>query len=121
MQAEQRFRPERLGPWRLLLVLLALLAANAQQLVAHTHFHSGVAALAEVAAGPAAPEEGSGRHDDCLLCQIAAHAAAAAPPSVQQLLPVASQILVSAVPAGRRSIVVTRPAHAWQSRGPPAA
>jgi hypothetical protein len=111
----------RVGAWRIALLLLALVAASAQQLVAQTHWH--VAAAAQIDAGsespaPAAP--GSG-HDDCLLCQIAAHAGAAAPPAAMLLAAVAVDIHAVRVPSVRYPAVIPGPAHAWQSRGPPTA
>jgi hypothetical protein len=111
-----RFR--RPGAWRFALVLLGLLALGAQQLVAQTHWH---ALVAQAGADQPVPGDGHVRDADCLLCQIAAHAAAAAPPSVApRLIPVAALHFV-ALPVRHETAFIPPPAHAWQSRGPPAA
>jgi hypothetical protein len=101
--------------WQLLLVLLAVLAAGAQQLVAQTHWHATAAVSGAV---PGSTDDGAGKHDDCLWCRIAAHASAAAPPVLQRTLlaPQAWTVLVS---PERHAVAISRPAHSWQSRGPP--
>jgi hypothetical protein len=101
--------------WRVALVLLALFATGAQQLVAQTHWHSTTVASD---AGPGSPKEGSGKHDDCLWCHIAAHAPAAAPPTSIQV-PVALDAWAIHVPFELHAVAIPAPAHAWQSRGPP--
>jgi hypothetical protein len=100
--------------WRLLLVLALVFAAGAQQVVAQAHWHTTTVA----SHGQSGAPDGAGKTDDCLWCQIAAHASAAAPPAV---LPVVHVPQVLAVRFARRlqSTVIPRPAHAWQSRGPP--
>jgi hypothetical protein len=115
----QQRQADRISAWRRALVLVLLVAASAQQLVAQTHWHSPVVAQAEaglVSPGNTAPDT---RHHDCLLCQIAAHASAAAPPASTQLAVVVSELLAERVPAASHLVVIRKPAHAWQSRGPP--
>jgi hypothetical protein len=114
-QRKQQGNHHRRQTWRLLLALLVVFATGAQQLVAQTHWHDTVAASS---AGSGLPDDGAGTHDDCLWCQIAAHASAGAPPESLHVL-LAPQVFAFPVPAGLHAVVVPRPAHAWQSRGPP--
>jgi hypothetical protein len=107
----------RVHAWQLALALLAIFAMGAQQLVAQTHWHN--VAVAQAAAGSApAPDQGHSRHDSCLLCQIASHASAAAPPTaLLRLVPVREfSVRVAEVP---QLDFISLPAHDWQSRGPP--
>jgi hypothetical protein len=103
---------------RAALLLLVLAATGVQQLVAQTHWHAasiGHASLAAPADGAGAPV-----HDDCLLCRIASHAGIAAPPPAPNLFALCPD-LVSCVASSHEADVPAVPAHAWQSRGPPAA
>jgi hypothetical protein len=102
--------------WQVLLLLLAVFAAGVQQVVAQTHWH---AAAVATEAGSGSPGGSTDRHDDCQWCQIAAHAHAAAPPVSFQVL-VAPDALAIHVPPELHAVVIPAPAHAWQSRGPPA-
>jgi hypothetical protein len=106
-----------LTTWRLVFVLLAVLATGAQQLVAATHWHAAPAVAADAGAG--STDGDTGKQHDCLWCHGAAHAAAAAPPAWQQPLVAPESFSVLAA-AERLLAVVPAPAHAWQSRGPPA-
>jgi hypothetical protein len=103
---------------RIALLLFVLAAMGAQQLVAQAHWH----ALPVADASVSAPTGGSAPADkDCLWCHIASHASvAAAPPAPLQLLAATEYVLIL-VPAGYESDVPVQPAHAWLSRGPPAA
>ena len=103
---------------RTALVLLVLAATGAQQLVAQTHWHASVGTQASVVA----PEHDTGVTTDesCLLCHAAAHAGAAAPPSALQVF-TASRQQVLYFASYHEAVVPAVPAHAWQSRGPPAA
>jgi hypothetical protein len=103
---------------RMALLLLALAATGVQQLVAQTHWHAMPAVHASVAAP--ADDSGTQAHDDCLLCRIASHAGIAAPPPAAGLFAVRHDP-VSAVASYHEADVPALPAHAWQSRGPPAA
>ena len=103
---------------RTALLLLALIATGVQQLVAQTHWHATKAAHTSFAAP--ADDAGAQAHDDCLLCRIASHAGIAAPPPAPALF-AASHDPVSAVVSLHEADVPAVPAHAWQSRGPPAA
>ncbi len=109
----------RVSAWRVVLVLLALVAASAQQLVAQTHWHATELVQVGTGSGSPAPVAPGTRHDDCLLCQIAAHAGAAAPPAAMLLAVVASNAHAVQVPSVRYLVAIPEPAHAWQSRGPP--
>jgi hypothetical protein len=102
--------------WRLVFALLAMLAVGAQQLVAATHWHATVAAVG--GASGSAPDD-TGKRYDCLWCHVAAQASAAAPPALPQALVVPESFLVL-VSAEHPLAVFPAPAHAWQSRGPPA-
>lgn len=104
------------GMWRLLLVLALVFAAGAQQVVAQAHWHTTTVA----SQGQSGSPDGAGKTDDCLWCQIAAHASAAAPPGLLQsvLIPPGFAVCAALDPD---SSVFPRPAHAWQSRGPPIA
>lgn len=104
----------RVKTWQLLLVLLAVFASGAQQLVAQTHWHAS--AVAGSVSG--SPDGDAGNHDDCLLCQIAAHASAAAPPAASLQFNAATLPIVH-VATTPQGVAIARPAHAWQSRGPP--
>jgi Protein of unknown function (DUF2946) len=115
MQPYRQQRNTGRRTWQVLLVLLAVLAAGVQQVVAQTHWHNPAVA-SQVGSG--SPDDDTGKHDDCLWCQIAAHASAAAPPLSIQVL-VAQDALVVRVPLELHAVAIPRPAHAWQSRGPP--
>jgi hypothetical protein len=99
-------------------MLLALVAANAQQLVAHTHWHAVAIAQVETGAAPA-PAAPAGVHGECFLCQIASHAGAIAPPTALQLAVAASDALAAGTPQATSLVFTPQPAHAWRSRGPP--
>jgi hypothetical protein len=105
--------------WRFVLVLLALLATGAQQLVAQTHWHAASTQAGAVVSDATTPDGGAATDHDCLLCQIAAHAAAVAPPPVLQQLVLLDRFEVQG-PVVQHLVVIPSPAHAWQSRGPPA-
>ncbi|MEJ0098881.1 MAG: hypothetical protein WDO12_03735 [Pseudomonadota bacterium] len=100
------------------LLLLVLAATSAQQLVVQTHWHVVPVRRAVATASPT--DAGSTTDDGCLLCQIAAHAGAAAPPAVLHEFTTGSDA-VAYVAAFCSTDVPAVPAHAWQSRGPPAA
>ncbi len=117
MSPGRNHRPARhLRHWLLALVLLALFAMGAQQLVAQTHWHA-TAAQVDAGTGPA-PEPGHPRDDNCLWCHAAAHASAAAPPATALRLVPVEEFTVRVLPV-RQPVLVALPAHAWQSRGPP--
>jgi hypothetical protein len=102
--------------WSLAVVLLALFAMGAQQLVAQTHWHAGVA-QADVSA--AAPDSGGhSREEHCLWCQAAAHASAAPPPAGAPRLVLVEEFSIRVLLV-RQLVFSPQPAHAWQSRGPP--
>jgi hypothetical protein len=103
---------------RTALLLLVLVATGAQQLVAQTHWHGASSGHASLVAP--AQDGGAQTHDDCLLCRIASHAGIAAPPPAPTLFAVHPD-LVSCVASPHEADVPAVPAHAWQSRGPPAA
>lgn len=106
----------RVRGWQLALALLALFGMGAQQLVAQTHWHN----IAQVAAdtGSSAPDRSHSRHDDCLLCQIASHASAGAPPTTLLRLVAVEEFSVRIVEV-RQLVYTPLPVHDWQSRGPP--
>jgi hypothetical protein len=106
----------RPATWRMVLVLLAVLATGAQQLVAATHWHASAAMASDAGAG--STDGDTGKQHDCLWCHVAAHASAAPPPAVQQA-PAAPETFLVLVEAERSFSFVPAPAHAWQSRGPP--
>jgi hypothetical protein len=100
----------------LAVVLLALLTMGAQQLVAQTHWHPTVAQV-DAGSGPA-PEPGHSRESHCFLCQVAAHASAAAPPAAALRLVLVEEFSIRVLQVPQR-VPHPQPAHAWQSRGPP--
>jgi hypothetical protein len=103
---------------RIALVFAVLVATGAQQLVAQAHWHSWLGTHASVAAP--ADDTSATTESACLLCQVAAHAGAAAPPSAVPLFSAShNQVFYSA--SYHEADVPAVPAHAWQSRGPPAA
>jgi hypothetical protein len=112
--------PGRSSAWRVALLLLALVAASAQQLAAQTHWHA-TAVQVDAATEPPAPAAPGTGHDDCLLCQIVAHAAAAAPPAALLLQAVAGNGHAVRVPPVWHLVAISQPAHSWQGRGPPTA
>jgi hypothetical protein len=101
--------------------LLALVAASAQQLVAQAHWHATATVQVDSGADSPAPAAPGTGHDDCLLCQVAAHATAAAPPAALLLQVVASDAHAVRVPPAWHLVAISPPAHSWQSRGPPTA
>lgn len=103
---------------RTAVLLLVLAATGVQQLVAQTHWHAVSTGHASIAAP--AHDAGTQSHDDCLLCRIASHGGIAAPPPAPSLF-AAIPRLVSSVASYHEADVPAVPAHAWQSRGPPAA
>lgn len=115
-------RPTTLQSWsarlRLALLLLVLAATGAQQLLAQTHWHAPSGAHASLAA-PAEDSHGS-TDSQCLLCQVASHGGAAAPPATLQLFTASRPAVVQPV-YWDQAQVPAAPAHAWHSRGPPAA
>jgi hypothetical protein len=106
----------RPATWRMVLVLLAILATGAQQLVAATHWHA--ATVGSVAAASSSTDgEGDNQHD-CIWCHSAAQASAAPPTPLLRALVAPATFLVL-VAAEHPFSFVPAPAHAWQSRGPP--
>jgi hypothetical protein len=105
----------RVRAWQLALALLAIFALGAQQLVAQTHFH---AVVAQATGADPTPDQGHARHDNCLLCQVASHASAAAPPSALLRLVAVEEFSIRVVEV-RQLVFKALPAHDWQSRGPP--
>ena len=103
---------------RIALVFVVLAATGAQQLVAQSHWHAGPGTPASVAAP--SHDSGATTEESCLLCHVAAHAGAAAPPAAVQLF-TASHTQVFHSASYHEADVPAVPAHAWQSRGPPAA
>ncbi len=103
---------------RVALLLLVLVATGAQQLVAQTHWHAVPTGHAAVAAP--ADDSGANSHTDCLLCRIASHAGAAAPPAAPHRFAVIHEFVPRIVACDAADVPAV-PAHAWQSRGPPAA
>lgn len=100
------------------LLLFLLVAFGAQQWALQTHVHTPGGGEAAVSAP--AGDTGDARHAGCLLCQAASHAGVAAPPAVLRLVEPGFLFSIR-LPAGSDSGVPSRPAHAWYSRGPPAA
>lgn len=107
----------RIRGWQLALALLALFGMGGQQLVAQTHWHT-IAARVAADAGTSAPHSNHVRQDDCLLCQVASHASAAAPPTALLRLVTVEEFSVRVVEV-RQLVHTPPPAHDWQSRGPP--
>lgn len=103
---------------RIALLLFVLAAMGAQQLVAQTHWHALPVADASVSAPAGGPVPAD---KDCLWCHIASHASVAAAPPASLQLAAATEYVLVLVPAGYASDVPVQPAHAWLSRGPPAA
>ncbi len=103
---------------RLALLFVVLAATGAQQFIAQTHWHALPGGHARVVAPSS--DSGSNSEDGCLLCQIASHAGTAAPPVAVLPLFTSSQILFFYVASSYEADVPAVPAHAWQSRGPPA-
>ena len=103
---------------RIALLFMVLAAMAVQQLVAQTHWHAVRHGQASIAAP--AGESGGKTNDVCLLCQIAAHAGAAAPPAVLVLF-AGTRTAVHCVAAYHQADVPAVPSHAWRSRGPPTA
>lgn len=102
------------------LLLLCLLATGAVQLTAATHWHSS--AQGGVAADSPTPRPPSGdgpAHDGCLLCQVAAHAGATAPPPSPWALVSVQETALHSDAAARAAVPLHRPSHSWQGRAPP--
>lgn len=106
--------------WRSALLLLCLLATGSVQLAAATHWHQS--AQPEISAGSPAPGAPGGvDHDGCLLCQVAAHAASAAPPPAPWALVSSLETSVESSGAAQGGVLVYAPSHSWQGRAPPKA
>jgi len=106
--------------WRSALLLLCLLATGAVQLAAATHWHQP--AQAAVSAGSPAPDAPGGADTDgCLLCQVAAHAASAAPPPAPWALVSSLESRFESGGAAQGGALTYAPSHSWQGRAPPKA
>lgn len=102
------------------LLLLVLCAFGMQQWAAHTHWHVAEAESSQAPGSLPADDSGNGLPGhDCVLCQIASQAGAAAPPAVWAGLPAADTASAMQLAAGVPSAFRSPPAWAWQSRGPP--
>jgi len=100
-----------------LLLVLCLLASTAQGVIARTHVHAAAGVTAAVGAMPLA--QAAVRADPlCLLCEIAGHTPAVAPPAAAAAaLPVS---LAPVVPAFVSTFASGSPAsHHWRGRAPP--
>jgi hypothetical protein len=118
-----RFLPRhRRHDLRVVLWALLLLAGNALQVVAATHWHSS--AISAAVAGhsqPQTPTQDGIDHDGCLLCQVAAHAGNAAPPPAPWVQHVVEQSHASIADSAHDAALIVVPSHAWQGRAPPRA
>lgn len=103
---------------RFALLLLLLAAFGAQQWAVQAHWHAGVVAGTAAASHD---KGGSPADRDCVWCQIASHAGAAAAPPASFRLALADAGFGPLLTAGHEGILIAPPAHAWLSRGPPAA
>jgi hypothetical protein len=104
------------------LLLLVLCALGVQQGAAQGHWHAAEAEISSVP-GSSSPVDDSGNGlpgHDCVLCQIASHAGAAAPPAVWAGLPTTDTSSAIRLAASVPAAFSSPPAWAWQSRGPPA-
>lgn len=100
--------------------LLLLLSANALQIVAATHWHNNVISAAATGdSAPHAPLPDGIDHDGCLLCQIAAHAGAAAAPPAPWALFAVLESRSASLQVVQPAAPLLRPAHSWQGRAPP--
>jgi hypothetical protein len=109
-------RPRSRARFAFLLLLVA--AFGAQQWALQVHRHSGVVAGAVSSPGD---KGGAPLDRDCLWCQVASHAGAAAAPPAMLHVAVAAAGFSPLLSTGHASILIAPPAHAWLSRGPPAA
>jgi hypothetical protein len=103
-----------------LLLALCLVASSVQGFVAQTHVHAGpalyVAGLATL--GTVAADELPTPEPRCLLCDIAGHSPAIAPPAAAAT--VAAVELVSTIATGSsRAPAAGNSSHHWLGRGPP--
>jgi hypothetical protein len=101
-----------------LLLALCLLASTAQGFIAQTHVHAAALAVAASAdAGPTAAAPAS-TEPSCLLCDIAGHSSALAPPAQAASpflpLPIVATLRATTVPS-----IATLASHHWRGRGPP--
>jgi hypothetical protein len=93
-------------------------AFGAQQWALQVHRHAGVVAGAATSLGD---RGGAPLDRDCIWCQVASHAGAAAAPPAMLHVAVAAAGFSPLLSAGHESILIAPLAHAWLSRGPPAA
>lgn len=105
---------------RIALLLVALLAFNAQQWVAHSHLHFTAPTAQAGLDAPQPGNSGGPAGHDCLLCQAALHAAAAPPPPLPQVAAAEARFHVL-VPPDHGGDFRAPPSHAWLGRGPPEA
>jgi hypothetical protein len=102
--------------------LLLLLSANALQVVAASHWHgNAIAAVASTGPAPHAPAPDGIDHDGCLLCQVAAHSGAAAPPPAPWSLYTVIESHAASLQDIQPAAPLLRPSHSWQGRAPPLA
>jgi hypothetical protein len=101
-----------------LLLILCVLASTAQGFVAQTHVHAGATLAPVTAGGPTVVDVPPGEEPKCVLCDVAGHSPAAAPPADSSFVAVAdpSRLLQ---PAARRAVLAAAPSHHWSGRGPP--
>lgn len=114
----RRLRAER--KIRVALWALLLLAGNALQVVAATHWHSS--AIFAAAAGHSqsrTPAQDGIDHDGCLLCQVAAHAGNAGPPPAPWIQHVVEQSHAAIADSAHDGAQIVVASHAWQGRAPP--
>ena len=105
------------------LLLLCVLASTAQGFVAQTHVHPAVARLTAAATPSAVADspvvDAAPRPEAaCVLCDLAGHSPAAAPPAATAFIPVAALPRVRP-PESRRAVLAAAPSHHWSGRGPP--
>jgi len=108
----------RAATFRLLLAL-CLLASTAQGVLARTHVHARAAE--SLAAGALVAVDAAGRGDPpCILCDIAGHTPAIAPPVAQRATGLVPGLPDSPV-AAASALSPRQVSHHWRGRAPPIA
>jgi hypothetical protein len=101
---------------RVLLTLVALFAFTLQSVVTQIHFHDATPVTS--VGGKAAPDKNSDSRN-CPICQAILHAGHFTQPAASVVpLPVFTSYALKL--SAEFLSIARRPAHSWQSRGPPA-
>ena len=101
-----------------LLLALCLIASTAQGFIAQTHVHARIGTAVVAGVASAVSDAPGTRDQACVLCDIAGHSPAVAPPAHDPSLVLATVAPV-APPLASSSTFATVASHHWRGRAPP--